>query len=208
MRVVQQIAKKYKLDIWVRPVSKAVIRLRERGHPAKPAQMKMKTFKELDVHLGAGPSDIGKVGFFEPQLPDNIWGQKQWKAINNRYNARNREWKTMQSTVQELADKGIAELRGKVLVDPNTGKGYTGDPDLFSIESSGRELVYEDLVKEIGDALDQEPVGVQHGALATWELELGDAESFANLVRSHRPGGEALIKFGPDGKVSRGHFDD
>lgn len=212
IQLVRKIAMEHNLEIIFRPVDEAVVRLRELGHPGKIKELKMKTVNELDIHLGASADDVGKVGFFEPRLPDNIMkmSRKKALAIAKRYHTRMKEWQTMKETVGKLSDEGIVELRGKVIHDPKTGKAFTGDYDLFEIRrgGSGKNVRFEDLEEGIRRALDKEPVSAEHGDLLSWEPKPGEVEMFANLIRSHRPGGESLIKFTHDGKVEKVHFDD
>ena len=211
IQAVQQIAKTHGLEIVIRPVENVVIRLRELGHPGKIAQLKMKTIKQIDTYLGAGADDIGKVGFFEPVMPENILQlpKKTSIAVSERYMARMHEWRSMKGTVKQLTAEGVAELRGKVIVDPVSGKAFTGDYDLFEIRKGGQNLNYDTLETQIREALQQEPIATRHGDHLSWDnIEAGQAEIFAKIVREHRPGGEALMKFGPDGLVSKSTFDD
>jgi hypothetical protein len=215
IEVVRHIAQKYNLEIRFRPVEKSVIRLRELGHPGKIVDLKMKTIKDIDVHLGASQTDIGKVGFFKPELPDGLlrMPKKQSAKIINRHDTRMHEWKTMQGKVQDLTSKGIARLENGVMIDGATGKAFTGDYDLFEIRRrwrDGREenLDYDSLKAEIRDALERDPVSTEHGGLPSWDVGAGEAEAFARLVKAHRPGGEPLMTFGPNGEVTWGWVDD
>jgi hypothetical protein len=213
---VREIAVREGLSIRFRMVDKPVIRLLKKGHPAKPAMLKMKTISELDTHLGASKRDIGKVGFYEPQLPSKLlrMSEKKAAAVMERYHQRMAEYTKYKAEVQSMVESGVIEQQGKVIVDPVTRKAFTGDYDLFDIRQGGNRgpgVELEALKKEIRQALEDKPVDVQHGAHLDWkEFKAGEVDAFAKIVKGARPkeGNPPLVEIGPDGKVRYTHFDD
>jgi len=199
------------------------IRLRELGHPAKPEFLKMKSIKEVDTYLGARKADLGKVGYFEPKLPANfkrLSGRLQ-QEIGARHKLRLDEWNKYRGQVQSLVDRGVVAHEGQVLVEPTSGKAFTGDYDLFDIRrgtSVGDAVAFEELPKRTQEALQAKPIEAQHGAHLDWkEIPAGFAESYAQIVLESRPtrvvGGRTvenapLIEFHPDGRIRYTYFTD
>ena len=222
MRAFQRIADTHGLEIFVRPVERAVVRLRELGHPGKLEKMKMKTIKDVDVHLGADPADIGKVGFFEPELPANYLRLRNAHEVLARYEQRMAEWNSPSNrqAVASLEAEGAARLEGKVLVDPKTGKAFTGDYDLFEIRANGKTVRFDELESAIREALEAEPIAVRHPEHLSWDdIPLSDLDVFVKIVKSHRPrytppgatapvGGEPLLRFAPEKPVEMVPFAD
>jgi hypothetical protein len=213
---VREIAMREDLTIRFRMVDKPVIRLLQEGHPAKPAMLKMKTIKEIDTYLGASKRDIGKVGFYEPELPSNLlkMSEAEAAAVMKRYNQRLAEYNQYKGEVQSMVERGVIEQQGKVIVDPVTGKAFTGDYDLFDIRRGGKEgpgVELEALKDEIRQTLEEKPVSVQHGAHLDWnEFKAGEIEVFTKIVKEARPaeGNPPMVEVGPDGKIRYTHFED
>ena len=211
-----KLAKRENLVIRFRTNEPATIRLREQGYPAKPEFVKMKTIKEADTHLGASKEDIGKVGYFEPKLPENLrkLSPELQQEVSARYDARLKEWNKYKSEVSDYVKKGLIKQDGKLIVDPQTGKAFTGDYDLFDIRkggTNGPSVEFESLPKRVQDQMKGKPLEVQHGAHLDWkEIPAGLADSFAEIVLAARPfkGAKPLIEFHPDGRIRYTYFSD
>jgi len=213
---VLKIAREAKLVIRFRMAEKSAIRLRAKGHPAKPEFLKMKSIKEADLHLGAKKADLGKVGYFEPKLPANLERlsadlQSQVKA---RYASRLEEWNKHKGEVLELEQSGLIERQGQTLADPKSGKAFTSDYDLFDIRQGatrGPSIEYESLPTDVRLHLEAKPIESQHGAHLDWrEIPAGQAGNYAEIVLNARPraGAQPLIEFHPDGKIRYTYFVD
>lgn len=123
--------------------------------------------------------------------------------------------------VKQLESDGIIRREGNVIVDVKTGKGYTGDYDLFDIRKGGKDgenISFESLSPELQAELEGSSVEVQHGAAIDWDVPEGYAGSYADQVIGGRPVtinpdgsikvNKPLVEFNPDGTVSEGYFDD
>ncbi len=213
---VLKIARDTKLVIRFRMAEKSAIGLRAKGHPAKPEFLKMKSIKEVDVHLGASKADLGKVGYFEPKLPANLQSlpahvQTQVKA---RYAARLEEWTKYSGEVRRLEGAGLIKRQGQTIADPKSGKAFTSDYDLFDIrkgKTTGDAIEYESLPSDVRLRLESKPIEAQHGAHLDWrEIPAGQAANYAEIVLNARPrpGAEPLIEFHPDGRIRYTYFVD
>lgn len=213
---VLKIARETKMVIRFRMAERSAIRLRAKGHPAKPEFLKMKSIKEVDVHLGASKGDLGKVGYFEPKLPGNLQslGADLQRQIRARYAARLEEWTKYKGEVARLESAGLVKRQGQTLADPKSGKAFTSDYDLFDIrkgKTTGEAIEYESLPADVRLRLESKPVEVQHGAHLDWkEIPAGQAGNYAEIVLNARPraGAEPLIEFHPDGKIRYTYFVD
>jgi hypothetical protein len=210
-----KIAKNEGVIIRYRMNEPSTIKLREAGHPAKPEALKMKTIKEVDTHLGASTKDLGKVGYFEPKLPSDLstFNTKFQAEIKARYDARMKEWTKYKAEVNDLIKRGVIKHEGNLIVDPKTGKAFTGDYDLFDIRrrATGKSVEFEQLPKDIQDRMKGKPIEAQHGAHLDWkEIPAGSAEIFAEIILAARPrpGAKPLIEFHPDGKIRYTYFTD
>ncbi|MBK7110694.1 MAG: DUF4157 domain-containing protein [Bacteroidetes bacterium] len=220
---VSAIAKRENLFIRFRPVDEGVVRLRSLGHPAKPEFLKMKTIKKIDVELGAREIDIDQVGFFTPKKPANFdqLPLSHQEELTARFESRMKEITDYSDQVKQLESDGIIRREGNVIVDVKTGKGYTGDYDLFDIRKGGKDgenISFESLSPELQAELEGSSVEVQHGAAIDWDVPEGYAGSYADQVIGGRPVtinpdgsikvNKPLVEFNPDGTVSEGYFDD
>ncbi len=206
---------KEKMVIRFRFTDAATVRLLEAGHPPKPGFLKMKTIDKEDVMLGANKSDIGKVGYFEPELPKNFHKLAEANPkLQKRFDSRLKEWKdtAMQAEVKTLEARGIIRREGKAIIDSDSGLAYTGDYDLFDIRKgdiSGSGIEFESLSSQVQAALRAKPLEVQHGAHLDWkEIPAGMADGYADIIQKSRPGKDYLVEFHPDGKIRYASFDD
>lgn len=213
---VRKIARDTKLVIRFRMAEKTAIRLRAKGHPAKPEFLKMKSIKEVDLHLGARRADLGKVGYFEPQLPGNLrtLSADLQAQVRKRYEMRLQEWNKYRGEVARLERLDLIERQGQTIADPKTGKAFTSDYDLFDIrkgKTTGKGIEYESLPADVRMRLEAKPIEVQHGAHLDWkEIPGGQASNFIEIVLNARPRARAepLIEFHPDGKIRYTYFVD
>ena len=213
---VLKIAHDTQMVIRFRMAERSAIRLRAKGHPAKPEFLKMKSIKEVDLHLGASKADLGKVGYFKPQLPANLksLGADLQTQIKARYAARLEEWSKYKGEVARLESAGVVTRQGATLADPKSGKAFTSDYDLFEIrkgKTTGEAIEYESLPADVRMRLESKPIEAQHGAHLDWkEILAGQAANYAEIVLNARPrpGAEPLIEFHPDGKIRYTYFVD
>ncbi len=209
---VRKLAMRDKKVIEVRPVEDVVVKLREAGLVPKPEALKMKTIKEIDLHLGAEAADIGKVGYFRPKMPSYLesMSHADQLRIKKQYAKRLNEYDSLAGDVAELKAKGLIEIEGTTVIDAKSGKAFTGDYDLFDIYGVDPKAAYDPTYwqKMAGK---NDPVAAQHGPLSQWEnIPAGKAQTFADLVMEYRPSGESkmLIRFNPDGSISYTQFKD
>lgn len=213
---IRKIAMKNGLVIRVRMAGQRAIKLRAKGHPAKPEFLKMKSISELDLHLGAQRADLGKVGFFEPRLPANLnrLSATLRAQVEARYRTRLAEWTGSRAEIIALEKKGLVKRSGQTLVDPKSGKAFTSDYDLFDIRvgnEKGPAIEYESLPKDVRVQLEAKPAEIQHGAHLDWkEIPAGQAANYAEIILNARPrpGAEPLIEFHRDGRIRYTYFVD
>ena len=193
----QMVTDRYGVKLDVRPTNQAAHDLIKSGEAVpKAPHCKSKTINELDLHLGADPTDAGKAGYFKPTRPSAAELEKlppeTAKKVMKRYNDRLEEYKDQAEHIEELTKQGKVTVKHGVVYDGPTGKPYTGDHDLFDIRdaTTGRPLpryqigpdgqvlmnadgtpklnpVREQIIKE----LQQPPMSVQHGAHMDWKYD-------------------------------------
>jgi hypothetical protein len=201
--------------VWTRPSNVAGLEWRQAGHPPKGMEIKAKTINDLDVLLGAEPGSQGLVGFFEPVLPSSAGFDPRFFAkLQSRFDQRMGEINGSTGVdMRALEANGQVRFDNGVVVDTglygNTGKGITGDYDLFEITDLGGQPVSEAVYHQVVDELMHAPsFQALHGAHLRWK-DLPDfykpakvqanTEIFDKIVSGHRQGGEEpLIVFGGD----------
>ena len=217
-----RIAKKHNARIRFRATNPHSTALRKAGHSGKPAFLKMKTVSPLDVHLGASPDDLGKVGYFKPKKPP-----ASLKASNpalygeamEQYGKRAKEFKKYKKDVFDLERHGmikvdkktgtIIDTRPRINGKPNPGKGksFTGDYDLFDItDVNGKPLSDKKRLAVLKD-LKKPPVNAEHSDLMSWKKDSPDTfhqGAYDGMVKDHASKsaggkGEALGDFSPSG---------
>lgn len=217
LRHAQYVASEHGVVIQVRGTGVEAIRLRNLGHPPKPEAIKAKTINEVDVRLGAAPDGLGQVGYFEPKMPvrtadmpDGLWSQ-----IEKRYAQRAQEYVDQSKKMGKLLDEGKIAIDRGVVIDTglcgNTGKGITGDHDLFRItDLEGNPLGAEAKEFVVND-LRQGPFGAQHGAHTDWKPATPvDQGIYDAIINKHvEGGGDALIEIrGPGQGPARAAYSD
>ncbi|MDA0352076.1 MAG: hypothetical protein O3A10_07695 [Chloroflexi bacterium] len=200
---------------WTRPSNIAGLRWRRLGNPPKGVEIKSKTINDIDVLLGAELGTQGLVGFFEPVLPSRASFDPAFFAkIEGRFNQRMNEFNGgIGEHMRQLEADGQIRFDNGVVVDTglygNTGKGITGDYDLFEItDLDGNPVstaVYDAVV---ADLMNSEAFLALHGAHMRW-LDMPDFRKpskladnlsiFTDVIGKHQRGGEEpLVVFGGD----------
>ena len=216
----QGVASSFKVSFEVRSTTKAAIKFLEAGsHKPKPEMIKAKTINDEDLFLGPFyKSNIGEVGFYKP-----VWGTKavpddRTAKVRARQQARASEYAADKMHMDELVREGLIEIRNGLVKDKTSGKGFTGDHDLYQIfEPDGRDLAYrfnskegpgDPIAAKKADAMKKQIVsaamagGVQHGAHMDWKKIIGDDPRknaiFMAIVNQHQ-GGQGLLRINPSG---------
>lgn len=203
LRGFQDVADRYNVVIDVRPTTPEAPGLLRAGALPKEEWLKAKTINKYDSYLGTAPEDIGKVGFFEPKLPDRRpegMDADTWTKVQDRHRRRLEEWTELRADMDRYAtSKGIS-IRDKVVISKE-GKAFTGDHDIYRILFADGSLVPKELQDEIVDAL--RPFGVSHGPHVDWTARnVAEAVIDLLIVIEHGPGGTALLRIGPGKKLS------
>ncbi|MEK7214316.1 MAG: hypothetical protein AAB289_01800, partial [Chloroflexota bacterium] len=207
----QATADKHLVRIEARATNPEAMALLEQGHPPKPPDLHSKTVNEWDTFLGANSDDVGKVGYFRPNLPDvkppDI-SDADWSQIQKRNIQRVNEFADQELHMRQLIDQQLIRVENGVVIDTGltggegTGKAFTGDHDIFRITAMDGSPVPEALREQI--IKDLNPYGVEHPAHVDWSPTPGtDMEIDRAVIGSHihgveDGGGNALISFRPD----------
>lgn len=168
--------------------------------------------------------------------------QKRHAALTKRYNQRLKEFGDNAKDINALKQKGLISVEDGVVVDrglsntrldengvlkPNlngpakgTGKGFTGDPDMWDIRHpDGRPIVNDPTHPEfdeasyirklqLQEALDNSLAKTQHGPHKDWRpLTQRDIGIDQKIRESHNPGGEALLEFNPGQKLPKTSYE-
>jgi hypothetical protein len=216
----QGVASSFRVAFEVRSTTKAAIKFLEAGsHKPKPEMIKAKTINDEDLFLGPFyKSNIGEVGFYKPK-----WGTKpvpddRTDKVRARQSARAAEYAADKMHMDALVREGLIEIRNGLVKDKTSGKGFTGDHDLYQIfEPDGRDLAYrfngqdgpgDPIAAKKADAMKKQIVsaamagGVQHGAHMDWKKIIGDDPRknaiFMAIVNQHQ-GGQGLLRINPSG---------
>jgi len=207
----QATADKHLVRIETRATNPEALVLLEQGHPPKPPELHSKTINEWDTYLGARSDDVGKVGYFRPELPEvkpaNL-SDADWAQVQKRNIQRVNEFADQELHMHHLTDQGLVKVENGVVIDtgltggPGTGKAFTGDHDVFRITGLDGTPVPEALREQI--IKDFSPFGAEHPAHVDWTPAPGvDMEIDRAVIGSHVHGaeegdGNALIAFRPD----------
>jgi hypothetical protein len=207
-RILQRFADRgYVID--VRPTNPASVRLLQQGALPKPAHLRAKTIRDLDVWLGADPDYVGAVGFFDPVLPpQEKVPAHMWDALKERHEMRKKEYAQHRDHMAALAVRPIGSGRfvlggrGNSVVFGYDAAGHlvqvTGDHDVLDIRhADGRRLTPRELLEVIVDMIEHD-MGVQHPATLYWQPSdpLGVAIR-DGIIATHLPGRETVLRFAP-----------
>lgn len=204
-----EVAEDEKVLIRMRPTNQDALDWINKGHPPKPEALKMKTINETDELIGAPKHSKGLVGYFEPKPPDPKLKETNptlYEDAMKRYKQRRKEFADYQDDIDELVSKGEVRVEDGVVVQASSGKGFTGDNDIFDIRNADGTPLSPEKYDAVLDKLKEPPVSAQHGAHMSWDTH-GDPKKeaiFRDIVGSHADGaagggGKALAEFGPNG---------
>jgi hypothetical protein len=180
-RHANMVADKYGININVRPTNLDSLPRLAAGDLPKPMFMKTNTITDLDIALGASPVGKGRVGYFQPQMPDTTgMSADQIAAITKRFNTRMKSFADNAEDMAALTAKGQIEVINGIVYNRATGRAYTGDHDLFSFtrqgydKSTGTYITREipessPLYRQIVRDLQHPPFNAQHGAHLQWQ---------------------------------------
>ncbi len=231
----KQIAKDENVDLLIRSTTPHAEKLISSGQAdPKPEYVKCKTINELDLKLfpSLKPEDLGKVGYFEPKMPDNIKpGDPGYNKLKERFDQRSQEVKDQadhiknhqdlnQGTGQKIrVENGVVQ---KVLPD-GTPKDITGDYDVMGVidRSTGKpvtgkkgERIYNRMKSEMNvqhpwqsqwDYRSESktvPPGSPEGTQSPYDVKKGIDETILNSHMEGKEKSEPLIKIGGDGNIT------
>lgn len=198
VKKMQEIAAKEGVVIYVRPTNASAKALLESGQALpKPPHVKTKTINKADLALGADPANIGKVGYFEPKMPDKTkMSQGEYDAAVKRYNQRMEEWVNNRSELGPGGSNKNAYVgEDGVVYDAKTKKPYTGDHDLYEIRTKDGKPVDPNSAQGkriIGQMMQN---GVQHNPHRNWNYS-GESKKVKPPVD---PQGKPIIRKKADG---------
>lgn len=210
LKSAQEIAKKHGVEIYVRPTNAASKKLLEQGALPKPESIKSKTINEVDLKLGRHPDDLGKVGYFDPQLPpQGTMTKTEYDAVKKRFVERKKEFLNNQADFKKLAHEHTVVRNGetvieRVTVEKNgvvmnhttrvgpdgtpvtTTKPYTGDHDIYDIRGkNGRPLSpaeYDLIYQKLKDSRFQ----AQHPGHRQWDYTKPKQDPKAEKTRQEK----------------------
>ncbi|MGW1108816.1 EndoU domain-containing protein [Streptomyces sp. NPDC002540] len=192
------------LVIDVRPTNTAAPAWLARGALPKPKEIKAKTINELDVRLGAGPEDIGLVGYFQPKEPERSPGldDETWGRLRERYDQRLREFQDLAPAMDRLEAEGSFTVRDGVVHgrdDTGAERPITGDHDIFDLSTPGGSRLTTPSYDRVVGEMQANDMGVMHGAHTYWPSPRSpySEKVFTKILGSHVPGGEPLLRFRP-----------
>ena len=233
MRHFQETVDRFMLRVKVRGANTSSLKWMHKGHPPKHVKLKSKTINDLDVELGAKPGSQGMVGYFNPKKPANYDALSQLPdppKIVGRYKQRLNEYWDNWKDMERLKEKGLISVEEGVVIDrglastrldpetgklkhiggpeEGTGKGFTGDYDMWDItHPDGSRIITDpqhpkfdaDALKRkeaLLDELGSGPANTQHGPHKDWiPTNKRDRGIDAKIRDSHR--GQRL----PDGSI-------
>lgn len=202
-----KVAAQFEVQILVRPTNPTAPVLLERGLLPKPESIKAKTINADDVklgaHVGISEDDIGKVGFFEPKLPEQgPMSEDAYRKLYTRFVQRQKEHVDDYRKIMKKIKEKTLELKNGKLVDKATQKEFTGDHDLYAVlDSGGRPLV--DVAPDTAALQKKEAVvaalkggtfNAQHGAHLDWKPKTPEEQHIFNVIVKAHQAGEPLLK--------------
>ena len=175
------------------------------------------------------------MGYFKPKKPKNFDSLKPGDPLLKRYKQRRKEYSDNYRDIKKLKDKGLVTVEdgvvidrglsntrlgkdGKLIVDRDgpaggTGKGFTGDHDMWDItHPDGRPIITDPNAPgyaadagarmrkiKLQETLDKSLAQTQHGPHKDWKpITKRDIGIDKKIRSSHNPGGEALLEFTPN----------
>lgn len=210
-----QLADELGARLVVYPANPHVVPLLEAGHSPKPAFLRLRSIDEADTAIGASPDDLGKLGFFQPRMPDpaiKASDPHRYGQFVARYVERAREYRRYADLLKRLTQRRWLKVEKGVVLDtretlrgqPNPGldKAFVGDFALFEVtDPSGSSLADEDRL-EAFRALQKPPVYAARADFVSWQNDSPDTfdpATFEPVAKRHEEGELPLGEYGPEG---------
>ncbi|HEX2850371.1 MAG TPA: hypothetical protein VHN98_07450 [Acidimicrobiales bacterium] len=202
-----KVAGQFDVVLLVRPTNPTAPVLLEQGALPKPQEIKAKTINSDDVVLGANAgitkADIGKVGFFKPELPpQGAMSEDAYRKLYTRFVQRQKEQADDARKIQSMIKKGKIDLSNGKIIDRATQKEFTGDHDLYAIlDANERPMVdlpgetkFRQLKDRVVAALQSGSFRAQHGAHLDWTPKDAVEKRIFNVIVQAHQSGEPLLK--------------
>ena len=209
-----EIVNKYKklgLRITFRPTNAKAAELLAEGALPKPEKIKANTVNKEDLYLGMPAEHEAKVAHWDGwRLPKDIDAIEARdpalaKGIRDRYASRQRDYKEQAADMERMRSKGDITIKDGIVYEGKSGKVFTGDYDLYSIDGADGHIPEgSPLYEEIAGELRKAPISIQHGPLVDWPAaKPADVERKAALIARHKER-QDLVTFGPDDELGVG----
>jgi hypothetical protein len=205
----QYMADKYGVDLNFRPTNPDSYKYLVDGYPPKPVDLKMKTISTEDLYLGAKGDDLGKLGYFMPEMPKRPpdMSDAQWNKVMDRYDQRFDEYLDQSHKIEVLKGEGKIDVDQNGVVintglngNPNTqGKAFVGDNDLYSYTdpvNPNTTKISNTVLGKIENEMKGQGL-IEHGALMDWKPKNPVEQGIMDTILSKN---ENLVNFGMSGK--------
>lgn len=193
---IQKTAKKYNVQIRMRPTNPYSVNLRTKGHPAKPMEIKPQTIDDLDIYLGRTRDDLGKVGYFKPEQPhlSEIKDPNIRKLVATRYKKRLKQYHDEEKAIRKLVKQGKIKIDNGLVIDQKSGKAFTSDYDVFQIVDSKGKALNKKIYDLVLEELYKPPVSIQHPPHMNWGTKTYREKNKKNqIIQEHQE--TAIIQF-------------
>jgi hypothetical protein len=209
-----EIVNKYKelgVRISFRPTNPKATALLAEGAVPKSEKIKANTVNKEDLYLGMPAEHEAKVAHWDGwRLPKDIDAIEARdpalaKRIRDRYASRLQDYKEQAQDMNALLEEGDIAIKDGIVYEGKSGKVYTGDYDLYSIDGADGHIPEgSPLYDEIFALLKPWPINAQHGPLADWPAKKpADVARKAALIARHKER-QDLVTFGPDDTLDVG----
>ncbi len=202
---VYEIANEFKVRIAFRPTNAKAAALLAEGAVPKSEKIKANTVNKEDLYLGMPAEHEAKVAHWDgwrlPKDLDVIEARDPAlaKRIRDRYASRLKDYNEQAQDMDRLQKKGDIAITDGIVYEGKSGKVYTADYDLYSIDGvDGHIPEGSPLYEEIAAKLRRAPVSIQHGPLVDWPAATpADIARKAALIARHKAS-QDIVTFGPD----------
>ncbi|MBK7073686.1 MAG: hypothetical protein IPH44_15420 [Myxococcales bacterium] len=199
-----EIANQFGVWLTFRPTNPKAAELLAEGALPKTKEIKANTVNKEDLYLGMPPEHEAKVAHWDGwRLPKDLAAIEARdpglaKRIRDRYASRLKDYAEQAQDMDRLQKKGVVTIKDGIVYDAKSGKVYTGDYDLYSIDGpDGHIPEGSPLYNKIANELRKSPVSIQHGPLADWPAETpADVARKEALIARHKAS-QDLVTFGP-----------
>jgi len=227
VKIIRNVAHKHGVNIHVRPRGALAQKLIKNGKALpKPEFVKAKTVKKLDTFLGFSDDGTGMVACKQPMMPGRRppgMDSKTWVKLQKRCAQRAQEFRDQASKLHQLEKKGkiVWDRKTGKIFDKATGKGFTGDHDIFAYtDPNGNPVspwVRDQINRDMMTARHPHCPGrgiIEHPEHMDWDVDKvsnvargGSSRSPRDVARgikqvivdSHGIDGENLISIFPEG---------